>query len=205
MGLLIYVCGNWPVKVNLLSPDIYEIEEFITLDQQKNILSYCKGLDEDKWWNSGIVDKEGFFNGKTSFEENIKLFDDIYQKINSLFSSLEYTNPLNLHRHLDGHFMSPHLDWHEGKTPHIRYGLVLYYNDDYQGGALNYPNLGIIHKPKARSLLIHGARILHGTTRSIGPARYFSTTFIFGTKEIPVILSDDVFKDFKQSSEYEYF
>lgn len=194
------------MKVNLLSPDIYEILNFITLEEQENILSYCNNLDEDKWWTKDSKDSE-FFNGKTSTEDTV-IFNDIFEKIKKLFSSFHDIGSLSLHRHLDSHFMWPHVDWdpsNKVNVPHIRYGLILYYNDDYGDGALNYPNLGIVHKPKARSLMIHGGHILHGTTRVVGSARYFSTTFVFGTKEKPVELVDSVFKDVKQSDVYEYF
>jgi hypothetical protein len=195
------------MKPKLLSPEIYEIEDFISLDHQQEILSYCKKIDEAKWWN--IDNKESdFFNGKTSFEKNTELFDSVYQRIENLFSSFDNIKPLSLHRHLDGHFMYPHVDWHPDRhpeTPHIRYGLVLYYNDDYGDGALNYPNLGIVHKPKARSLLIHGGHILHGTTKVVGPARYFSTTFVFGTIEKPVKFNNNMFKGVEKSDGYQYF
>lgn len=195
------------MKVNLLSPDIYEIEDFVTVDQQEEILSYCKNIDESHWWTSDKKYPE-FFNGKTSVEKNEKLFNEIFEKIKNLFSSFDDVGQLSLHRHLDGHFMYPHLDWDPGDQediPHIRYGLILYYNDDYGDGSLNYPNLGIVHKPKARSLMIHGGHVLHGTTRVIGPKRYFSTAFVFGTKENPVTLNKDIFGKVEKSDGYEYF
>jgi hypothetical protein len=195
------------MKTRLLSPDIYEIEDFITVDQQEEILSYCKNIDESNWWTSDKKDPE-FFNGKTSVEKNEKLFNEIFEKIKNLFSSFDDVRPLSLHRHLDGHFMYPHVDWDPGDkvdTPHIRYGLILYYNDDYADGALNYPNLGIVHKPKARSLMIHGGHILHGTTKVMGSERYFSTTFAIGTKLNPVKLNTGVFGDVEKSDGYEYY
>jgi len=46
------------MKVNRLSPDIYEIEDFITVDQQTKILEYCQSLDESDWWHE---EQEGNF------------------------------------------------------------------------------------------------------------------------------------------------
>ncbi len=199
------------MKANLLSPDIYEVEDFISIEEQTNILDYCNSLGESDWWfdDSSISD---FFNGKSSIVEKPKIFEDIDERIKSIFSNFYKINSLTLLRHLDSHFMIPHVDWSPeyfksdsaSGDPYIRYGLVLYYNDDYLGGALNYPNLGIVHKPKARSLLIHGGHILHGTTKVLGPTRYFSTTFVFGTKENNVKLNKDIFGSVEQSDGYEY-
>lgn len=199
------------MKVNLLSPDIYEIEDFISIEEQTNILDYCNLLDESEWWfDDGSV--SDFFNGKSSIVEKLKIFEDINERIKNLFSNFHNINPMTLARHLDSHFMFPHVDWDPeyfksvgtSMEQYLRYGLILYYNDDYLGGALNYPNLGIVHKPKARSLLIHGAHILHGTTKVLGPTRYFSTTFVFVTKGNTVKLNKDIFKDVEQSDGYKY-
>jgi hypothetical protein len=199
------------MKANLLSPDIYEIEDFVSIEEQSEILNYCNSLDESKWWSSDSTMSD-FFNGKSSIEKTPKIFENIDKKIKNLFFDFHNINSLTLLRHLDSHFMLPHVDWSQEyfkstdtyNDPYIRYGLILYYNDDYVGGALNYPNLGIVHKPKARSLLIHGGHILHGTTKVFGPTRYFSTTFVFGTKINRVKLNKNVFKNVEQSDGYEY-
>lgn len=50
------------MKANRISPDIYEIEDFVTKDQQDKILEYCQSLNESDWWH---LEQEGtFFYGK---------------------------------------------------------------------------------------------------------------------------------------------
>lgn len=194
------------MKVNRLSPDIYEVQDFLNTEEQEKILYSCKSLKDSDWWSKDFPDSD-FFNGKTSFK-NSEIFENLYIKVCSIFSNYDEISPLSLHRHLDKDFMLPHVDWspeYFENSSHLRYGIIIYYNDDYDGGALNYPNLGIVHKPKARSLMIHGGHILHGTTKVIGPNRYFSTTFVFGKKENPVILNKDVFSKVEQSDNFEYF
>ena len=196
------------MKINLISPDIYEIENFISVEEQENVLDYCKSLDESEWWTNDPKVSE-FFNGKIKLGDKPDLFLDIDERIKHLFFGIHKIYPIGLNRHLETNFMKPHRDYDplNNTLPdeHIRYGIVLYYNDKYDGGAVNYPEVGIVHKPKARSLLIHGGRILHGTTKVLSPdVRYFSTTFVFGTKEKSVSLNKSIFGDIEQSDGYKY-
>jgi hypothetical protein len=196
------------MKVKLLSPDIYEIEDFISIEEQEKVLDYCKSLDESNWWTEDPKVSE-FFNGKIKIGDKPDFFSDIDKKIKDLFFELDKVYPIGLNRHLETNFMKPHRDYDPLKNTlqdeHIRYGIVLYYNDEYDGGAVNYPEVGIVHKPKARSLLIHGGRILHGTTKVLSSdVRYFSTTFVFGTKEKSVSLNKSIFGDIEQSDGYKY-
>jgi hypothetical protein len=207
------------MKVNLLSSDIYEVEDFITDKEQKEVLSYAKSLQESDWW-SDDVRVPAFFNGKINIGQKPEVFLQIDEKIKSLFSNFYAINPASLHRHLKTNYMLPHKDYDPknesedydpekksvGQPMKPKYGLVLYYNDDYEGGAINYPDLGLVHKPKAKSLILHGGNILHGTTQVTSDAvRYFSTTFIMATKEVPVHLNTDVFGDNQQSDQYTFF
>jgi hypothetical protein len=79
------------------------------------------------------------------------------------------------------------------------YGICLYYNDEYAGGELEYSELGIIHKPKARSLVLHGGNILHKSLSVLDDLpRYFSTTFVRGSKDSPVLLNKELFSEIEE-------
>ena len=207
------------MKINILSPDVFEIEDFITAEEQQKVLSYARSLQEGDWW-SDDERVPPFFNGKINVGEKPEVFLQIDEKIKNLFSSFYLINPISLHRHLKTNFMMPHKDYDpdnksedydpekksEGFVLRPIYGVVLYYNSDYEGGAINYPDLGIVHKPKPSSLVLHGGNILHGTTRVTDDSvRYFSTTFIMATKEVPVRLNKDLFGENQQSQEYIFF
>jgi hypothetical protein len=190
------------VKVNLLSPDIYEIEDFVSIEEQEEVLQYCANLDESEWWKTDYPGHENsFFFGKQKLGELPKVFDSITTKSKDLFRGYMHFDPVSLQRHPSGNFMQAHKDyWKKDADYHIRFGMVIYYNDDYVGGEIEYPDLGIIHKPKARSLLMHGGNILHGTTEVTSDGyRYFSTSFIRGNIKEPVILNPDIFADVEQS------
>jgi hypothetical protein len=186
------------MKVNRISPDIYEIEDFVTLDQQKAILEYCQSLDESDWWHED--QKDTFFYGKQKLGQLPEFFDDINKKVQNLFSNVLYVGDVALQRYLDKEPMQVHRDyWIKDLDYYIRYGIVIYYNDDYLGGEIEYPELGIVHKPKARSLVLHGGNILHGPRKVIGDnPRYFSTAFVRGSTDEPVFLNPCIFGDVVQ-------
>jgi len=187
------------MKVNVLHPEVYEIEDFITVEQQEKVLEYCSSLKDSDWISDDKYVSD-FFKNKVKAINEIDVFAEINKKISTLVSGCFILHPINIIRHLENDFMYPHTDHHEDNKQanevktYCRYGLVLYYNDDYQGGELNYPNLGIVHKPKARSLMIHSGNHLHGTTKVIGKfPRYCSTTFFIGNKDNHPELNKDIF------------
>jgi len=183
------------MKVNRLSPDIYEIENFVTIEKANQVLEYSKSLEESDWWHE--EQKETFFYGKQKWGKLPEIFDEIDQNAKNLFSSALDIGNIALQRYLDNEPMRLHRDyWLKDLDYYIRYGIVIYYNDDYEGGEIEYPELGIVHKPKARSLLLHGGNILHGPKRLIGDgSRYFSTSFVRGSADSPVLLNHSIFGD----------
>lgn len=184
------------MKTNRLSPDIYEIEDFITLEQQKQVLDFCNSLEEEQWWMSISEDyKKEFFYGKQYHGEQPEVFKEINLNIQKLFANSQYVPEAALQRSLEHEPMQQHRDyWLKDLDYYIRYGIVIYYNDDYEGGEIEYPEVNIIHKPKARSLVIHGGNILHGPKKVIGDkVRYFSTAFVRGTVANPIVLNPEIF------------
>jgi Uncharacterized iron-regulated protein len=77
--------------------------------------------------------------------------------------------------------ISPHADdCQPGATQKVYYGSILYWNDNFGGGELNYRNLGIKYKPVARDLVFHPGTIeyLHGVEDVTSGVRYTSTMFV---------------------------
>ena len=183
------------MKVNRLSPDIYEIEDFVSIDEQEKVLEYAKSLDESEWFHDDL--KESFWYGKQKLEPSKEVLDNINKKVHNLFSTFKDVGDVALQRYFDKEPMQTHRDyWIKDLDYYIRYGIVIYYNDDYLGGEILYPELNISHKPKARSLVMHGGNILHGPSKVIGDnPRYFSTAFVRGSVDKPVFLNHFIFSD----------
>jgi predicted 2-oxoglutarate/Fe(II)-dependent dioxygenase YbiX len=110
-------------------------------------------------------------------EESRKTYDSLYgEDPERSFVDLGTVNVMGV-----GHGMAVHADnppslMHGIDTPH---GLVLYLNDDYEGGEIYYPKLGIAIKPEAGSLVIHPGTVqyAHGVIPVTSGIRYATTAF----------------------------
>jgi hypothetical protein len=195
------------MKVNKISPDIYEVEDFVSVGEQQYIINFCKNLEEDQWWIPLSEEyKKEFFYGKQYNAKKPFVFTKIDRRVNLLFSSMLNPETVALQRYKKDDKIQPHKDYWLYDLPyHVRYGICIYYNDDYEGGELFYPDLGIIHKPKARSLVMHGGNINHETLPvTSDDERYFSTAFITGSKEVPVVLNKSLFREIEEHDGSEY-
>lgn len=78
-----------------------------------------------------------------------------------------------------GKFFPPHIDNHF--EPEVTHGSIFYINDDYEGGEVYYPELGIEIKPAANSFLVHPAipDHIHGVRAVTAGDRYNITFFAF--------------------------
>jgi hypothetical protein len=195
------------MKINKISPDIYEVEDFVSIDEQKEILDFCKNLEEDQWWISLSEEyKKEFFYGKQYNGDKPLVFRKIERRMNSLFTSMLNPESVALQRYKKGEQIQVHKDyWLYDLDYHIRYGICIYFNDDYEGGELFYKDLGITHKPKARSLVMHGGNITHESLPvTSDDLRYFSTAFVKGSKENPVVLNAELFSEIEEHDGSEY-
>lgn len=185
------------VEVSKLSTNIYVIHNFVEKDNIKEIINFANSLNDKDWYlDDPQADAKNFFYGKNCNIINPKVLHKVNKKI-KLLSDAWYTTKLQLHRYLPGDFITKHKD-NQGslskhKDAYCYYGLVLYYNDDYIGGEIQYPELGITYKPISGDLVIHGSDIVHNTTEVKENIRYFSTSFLWNKKDSPVKLNPKIF------------
>jgi hypothetical protein len=88
--------------------------------------------------------------------------------------------PISISKYFVDAFMGPHTDSPPEPTiEHI--SSVLYLNDNYEGGELNFPNQGIRIKPKAGSIVIFPSvpPFVHESTKIISGTKYMSPGFWF--------------------------
>jgi hypothetical protein len=187
-------------KINKLHDDVYEIQNFLTEQELLDVYSIIQNTPEEAWFDVKTKELDGatnFWFGKNLFFKEKTVFDFINKKMNNLLESYSYyPQSMHLQRYKKGDFIKHHADqWMPDLPYYIGYGFCLYYNEDYQGGELDYPELGVKIKPKANSLYIHGGHVVHGSLPVLDDStRYFSTVFVRGTKESPTILKKELFK-----------
>jgi hypothetical protein len=188
------------MKITKLHEDVYEINDFLTSQELEEVYKIINNTDEEAWFSKDTAkdkDFSNFWDGKNLELKEETVLDKINFKMESLFESYSYyPGKILLQRYKKGDFIQPHTDqWNPDLPYYVGYGLCLYYNDNYEGGQLEYPEIGLIVKPKENSLYIHGGRVLHGSKPVLSDdIRYFSTAFVRGTDEQPTRLKKDIFK-----------
>jgi hypothetical protein len=185
-------------KIAKLSDQVYEIQNFITEDELNQVMQLTKTFNDFDWNQEDVQYdfwKDRVLNRKLVNKEPI--FNNIYKRVCNLFiGNLEVTG-INLQRYMINDALGEHRDDHDGHMlngEQVFYGIVIYYNDDYEGGELNYPDLKITHKPVAGSLLLHSGEILHGTLPVKNDLiRYISTMFAKHKLNEVVSLNKNIF------------
>jgi Rps23 Pro-64 3,4-dihydroxylase Tpa1-like proline 4-hydroxylase len=163
------------MKLTKHAEGVYEIEGFLDEEQMTALLSKAK---ENLDWNTIHVGNTVKYMGNDLY---LKM-EDVYKNIETFFSNIEsIIYARDLRRLTNSEFMWPHVD---GGNPDdlrkIVFGIAIYLNDDFGGGELIYPNLGLSVTPKAGSMVIHNADIKHQVFPVVEGVRYSITTFVFG-------------------------
>lgn len=82
-------------------------------------------------------------------------------------------NIINIKKWNTGQKMGPHADGQDGNYG-LAYTMVMYLNDDYEGGEINFPNHDVQIKPKAGSLVMFPAtgEFIHEVKPILSGTRY---------------------------------
>ena len=172
--------------------DIYEIQDFLNEEELSTLL--LSATDGD------FEESKEIWNGRPSTGNVVKdlnaqslaLIPKISDKIMSFFENAHsHTKIANIRQLKPGEHMPVHKDeGYPDSNIKIIYGVVIYLNDNFSGGLLNYPKLKISIKPKAGSMVIHNSQIHHkvlkvksGNRYPKPGNRYSLTTFIIGDEK----------------------
>jgi hypothetical protein len=182
--------------VNKYNNLVYEILNFITEEEQSFLLDIIKNTSEKDWPLE--VDNEFQKNDEGLSGKNLPLFNYdmekifvIDKKIEDLFENNGRINQLAaIQRYKPGVGMGSHTD--NGLDETVLYGLVVYINDDYEGGEIYYLDLDLKIKPKARSIIIHPAGLEHEVLEVKGTkTRYILSSFIRGDSTTKFLYSGE--------------
>ena len=187
--------------INKFYDGIYEIENFISDSECGEIFKIIDSTKESDWFceRDDYTTPEFWYGKSVFFNENQhKVIQDINKRLEDLFVfSYAMSKITNISRYRKDEAMGRHRDNHtkeENGSVSSAYGVVLYYNDDYLGGEIEYPEIDIKIKPKAKSLIVHSGDILHGTSPVLSDSvRYFSTGFVKEKVGTAVTLNPNIF------------
>jgi hypothetical protein len=158
-------------------PEIYLWENFLSPEE---LVPIMEEINSKEWEN-------------TRKHDNIKILEKYRERIlNSIEipdGSVSNINQFRLKRTNDG--MLPHIDiWNclnpiftneiekdadveKSSFEFPRYAFVIYFNDDYQGGDICYPEYNFCYKPKAGSLVVHEVKVIHAVKKVASGNRYY--------------------------------
>lgn len=179
------------------SIDIYD--NFITDDEKNVLLDYAKASAESQWIEVKYKNEELLKKSPERYRRYLQYVKDwdkttlmindhnIIEQIKArcqeiIGNDLLITDDIyRIKRLTDKRSISPHFD--DSQNFSLALGIVIYLNDDFEGGEIYYPNQELSYKPKPKSMIIHPAteEYTHGVSEVNGNTRYclafFATKF----------------------------
>ena len=160
--------------MNLIADGIYEFENYIS---DSEIAAFME-ISKKNIKNDGEM--------QLYFEHNdfAPLFRKLRSRVDPMFKNLErMAGFYRVQRWETNSGMDLHRDDAYGERPDqvgIKWGIVIYLNDEYEGGNIEYPDQGIAFKPKVGSMLVHRGDIPHKVQVVTSGDRYYITGFAYG-------------------------
>lgn len=175
--------------VNELADNIYLINNFLSNEEIDRVLAIINNLKEEDWHlqNEGV--SHNFMN-KFYDHNDFELQQTICQRINRICTEspdkIEISGYRRILRQPVGEHMDAHVDEVNDSRNFTReYAVVIYINDDYEGGELVFLNKQITIKPSKSAAMVFktGPDYLHQVNKVIGNnVRYCMPGFIFSTE-----------------------
>jgi hypothetical protein len=175
--------------VEEIEENIFLIKNFITEQEQKDILSIAQLATEEDWkkdYIDSLKEESLTYSSDQWIDKSLNINNgDIpillkHRLQDGIGNSYSVKKFLTIQRHYPGSSLAEHID--EDHDPLLKYASVLYLNEDYNGGHLYFPKLNLDIKAPEKSLILFstGQEYLHGVTEVLnGPTRYVIATFIW--------------------------
>lgn len=163
---------------------------FMYMDSIKTLAK--RNYDTDDYQSlidNGTIGINESIKDKVASIDALELSKSWFAKMLAFFDRSDLIMPLDgSYRHIQRHYAGSKFDYHvdsqgfDGKADsNVMYTTVLYFNDDYEGGELHFPDQDILFKPSAGSMVIFNSspEFKHGVKEiGAGPTRYAATCFV---------------------------
>jgi hypothetical protein len=91
------------------------------------------------------------------FIEYAKIYSLEEDDLNNAISILNYhETKFSINKYIENRHMGPHIDLNDVNND-IKFVIAIYFNDDHEGGELNFVNHNVTIKPKAGSIMMFPA------------------------------------------------
>jgi hypothetical protein len=167
---------NWFKYTNGLNPDGTECHSgirgsAISLWPDSNNYSDALNIFKNVFENYVEENKERLSLNITSLvEDNI----DVKQMPERTW--IEQKNMI-VRKYTEGSFMLPHSDGGAGIVP--SFTALLWFNEDFEGGELEFPDLDLIVKPETGSVLVFPSNSQHGVKTLISGERFVTSAYLY--------------------------
>ena len=164
-------------KINLYNEEVYEINNFLDEKEKLNLLNFIQRYTESDWekvknenWKGKMLEADAdIIKTMKSISLKIKNIFSNYDRINEVYAVQRFKPNMTMDRHKDADY-----------SKNLKFGIVLYINNDYEGGEIFYPTLNLKIKPKSGALVIHPGDLDHEVLEVKNSIRYMITTFVYG-------------------------
>lgn len=186
--------------INKLDEKIYYYERAIT--NPKEMLKHLEGNVWERWLSSDGGQFYGYSQGamfgteeigSVINEKNGMILSEIYNS--AIFAATHYGHTTGIDfgylpqffafkKYNTGVGMGPHVDHYGGDDKESSISMVIYLNDDCEGGDIEFANQGITLKPKAGSIIVFppGEPYLHESKKVTSGNKYMAPLFFFRQK-----------------------
>lgn len=167
-------------------------EDFITPEEQAALLDYVKRddaswetyLPENNVWYARMINPRGMPADVLQTMGQIRQRAAAYIKSFYEITDPVYADTLQLVRWRVGDEQAPHADCEEpdgrpNPFPWRAFASIIYLNDDFEGGEIHFPTLGLrpIIKPRMLAFFPSTRDYLHGVTKVTSGTRYTHSCF----------------------------
>jgi hypothetical protein len=157
-----------------ICPEVFVYENFFSQSELEDILQ--------KIADTSFKEK--------NYELEVDFLEQYKDRVLDLFENLNMEHMSIIAVRRAGMGMQPHVDItnienrirkcvvdenFDGPVEHqgfAAWSVLLYFNEDYDGGEICYPEYGIEYKPKAGSMVIHRPSVVHAVKKMKGGTRY---------------------------------
>jgi hypothetical protein len=169
-----------------IAKDILVVPNYFSKEEIKVFMDIAENPSADWSW---LNDDENNQHSKFWVDKHLPVGLKRYKKnIEDLFENKYWVpNPNRISRYLVGDFITEHRDKQLpiGEKAADGWGVLIYLNDNYDGGELCYSEFNIEYKPKAGDLVMHNSGYLHYSKPVTAGKKYFMTTYTYPVEMRP--------------------
>lgn len=173
--------------VELVPGKLWEYENFLSTKEINVLIEAATAATEEDWYGLNRHESH-WYDGRSLVIHHLPAFYDttrnIVSRLRELFTGqttdIEIGTIVRNSELVRAATSNFHKDNFPEENADCKYGILLYLNDDFDGGELCYPDLGVEYKPKPGALIVHYAGNLHGVASVSNGTRYSMASFVLG-------------------------